>query len=358
MVSARLLSLYLARSVLLGIGLTCVLLVSIYTLIDFIREARSLSGSYGAVEMLWYLAQTLPRRLYDIFPFAALIGTLLGLGGLAAGNELVAMRAAGFDRGHLSARIVLTVALCLVLVVALAEWVIPDLETRARAERQQARTGQLHVGKLGQLWLRDGASVLRLGQAFWLDEAVLEFSDVLIYRLDDDMRPEQVLHAAQASHQGGRWLLRDARWRDLDTDAAGQQLDVLELASGLNPELFVAAVSRPRLLAAKDLQAMRTYLSRSGLEAGAYEQAFWARIFFPLNVLTMVLVGLPFVFRGARSGTHGAGLFTGVALGLVFFVLTRVTQSLGLVWPLPLWFSSLLPAAAFLLLGLVLLRRL
>ncbi len=353
----RLLSLYLARAVLVGVGLTSLLLVGIYTLIEFIREARSLSGDYGGVEMLRYLAQTTPRRLYDIFPFAALIGTLLGLGSLASGNELVAMRAAGFDRRHLAVRVLLAVTVCLAAMLALSEWVIPDLETQARAERQQARTGQLHVGELGQFWLRDGTHVLRLGQSIWLDEARLDFTDVLVYQLGQDMRPQAILQAAQARHMGDAWRLTDVRWRRLADDARGTQAERV-LESALSPELFLTAVNRPRLLAMTDLQQMRAYLQQSGLDSGPYDQALWTRLFFPINVLAMVLVGLPFVFQGARGGLRGVGLFAGVALGLVFFVLSRLSQSLGMILPLPLWFSSLIPALIIIALSLVLLRRL
>ncbi|TVS10734.1 MAG: LPS export ABC transporter permease LptG, partial [Wenzhouxiangella sp.] len=330
------LSLYLARAVLVGVALTSLLLVGIYTLIEFIREARSLSGDYGGSEMLRYLLQTTPRRLYDIFPFAALIGTLLGLGSLASGNELVAMRAAGFDRRHLALRVLVAVGVCLAAMLALAEWVIPDLETQARAERQQARTGQLHVGELGQFWLRDGSHVLRLGQSVWLDEARLEFTDVLVYRLGPDMRPLAIVQAAQARHLGDAWRLTDVSWRQVADDARGADAELV-LESGLSPELFLTAVNRPRLLAMSDLQQMRVYLRQSGLDAETYDQALWTRLFFPVNVLAMVLVGLPFVFQGARGGLRGIGLFAGVALGLVFFVLSRLSQSIGMIMPMPLW---------------------
>lgn len=357
LVNARLLTLYLARSVLVWVGLTCLLLLAIHALIDVIREARSLTGDYGAVQMLWFLLQTMPRRLYDIFPFAALIGTLLGLGALAGANELVAMRAAGFDRRQLMVRVLMVVMLCLVLVMSMAEWLIPDLEARARAERQQARTGQLHFGGAGQFWLRDGPFVLRLGEALWMDQEELVFTNVLVYRLDESMRPQTILAAERAAHAGARWELSEVRWRNVSDEGIGRQASAY-LESGLTPGLFQAAVSRPRLLAMQDLYRMRAYLDRSGLDSGPYDQAFWTRIFFPVNVLAMVLVALPFVFRSGRSGSQGAGLFIGVALGLMFFVVSRLSAGMAMVLPLPLWLSSLLPALLIIALSLMLMRRL
>ncbi|MEE4637871.1 MAG: LPS export ABC transporter permease LptG [Wenzhouxiangella sp.] len=358
MVIARRLSAYVARAVLGGILATWLLLFGIHLLIDFIREVRSLGGDYRPMQMLWYLLQTSPRRLYDVFPFAALIGTLLGLGGLASANELVAMRAAGFDRWHVAWRVLGVVSVCVLVMAAMAEWLIPDLETRARAERQQARSGQLHVGDGGQLWLRDGPFMIRLNESLWRDEEDLSFSDALVYRLDEQMRPQRILRAARAFHKNGEWLLEQVSYRDLESEDGMGFSALTRLPSRLSPELFIAAVSRPRLLAMSDLQQMRGYLVRNGLDASAYEQAFWQRAFLPLNVLAMVLVALPFVFMSGRAGQRSPGLFIGVVLGLMFFVLSRLTQSLAMVWPLPLWLSLLLPPLTILLLGMVLLRRL
>jgi lipopolysaccharide export system permease protein len=357
MVIAPRLSWHVARAVLGGMVLTGLVLLGVHLLIDLIREARSVGGEYTASRMIWYVLQTTPRRLYDIFPFAALIGSLLGLGALASSNEVVAMRAAGFDRGQIAGRALLVVALSVLLMLALAEWAIPTLETQARAERQQAKSGQLHIGKGGRLWLRDGPYTIRLDQSIWRDEDSLGFGNVLIYRLGEDMQPIRILEAEQATHSGSQWLLQNVTYRDLDPIAATGHLDELAMDSRLSAELFTAAVSRPRLLALSDLARMRGYLASNGLDSSAYEQAFWQRAYFPLNVLAMVLLALPFVFRSARAGGRSPGLFIGVSLGLGFFVLSRLSQSLAMVWPIPLWLSMLLPAVLIGTAGVIALRR-
>lgn len=352
-----LLSRYVMTRVLVGVGLVSLLLVGVYSLIELIREARSLGDGYGGAQMLWYLAQTTPRRLYDIFPFAALIGTLLGLGGLAAGNELVAMRAAGFDRRQLVLRVLAAVMLCLVILMLLSELAIPGLEASARADRQQARTGQVYLGGHGNLWLRDGSQVVRIGYSAWLADDRIEFGDLLIYTLDSAMRPRDIITAERASHEQGQWQLQQASRSSLDSSQGLTRTDRILLDSDLSPELFAATVSRPRLLPMPDLLRMRAFLDRNGLDAERYIQAFWDRLFFPINVLAMVLIGLPFVFRDQRSGGRGLNLFAGVALGLAYFVLTRLVQGVTMILPVPVWLSSLLPALLIVLLAALLLRR-
>lgn len=354
---AGVLSRYIMVKVLLAMLLAGAVLVSIYTLIDLIREARSLGGGYGLVEMLVYLARTMPRRLYDLFPFIALIGTLTGLGALAGGNELVAMRAAGFDRRHLATRVLAAVGLCLIVLAALSEWAIPELEKNARAERQQARTGQLHLGDYGSLWLRDGERMIRIGRSAWAGDDELEFGELTVYGFDDDMRPRMILVAERGRHRDGQWELFGVSRRDLDSVTAVQRATRLELDSGLNPDLFAAAVSRPRMLSLRDLMAMKAFLKRNDLHTEPYEQALWARLVYPINVLVIVLVGLPFVFSGPRQGGRGVSVFAGVVLGLLFFVLTRLTQGVSALLPVPLWLASLIPALIIFWLAVWLLRR-
>ena len=357
-----LLTRYLAGRVLLGIALVSALLLGLFTLVELIREARSLTGDYGPPSMLVYLLQTTPRRLYDIFPFSALIGTLIGLSGLASGNELVAMRSAGFDRGRIMLRALAAVSLCLLVLMLVAEWLIPDLEAQARSQREQARTGQVQLRERGALWLRDGEHVLRIGQAAWDGVDTLAFADITVYTMAPGMQTEIIRHADSARHDGRQWVLMDARRLAVGTQPTGVAAGIVEstehLASGLSPDLFAATVSRPRLLSLGDLRAMTAFLQDNGLDAERYVQAFWTRIYFPVNVLAMVLIGLPFVFRDARGGQRGLSLFAGVGLGMAYFVLIRVSQGVAVLLPLPMGITALLPALLIVMIAVVLIRRL
>lgn len=355
---AGILGRYLSRTVLVWVLLVSVLLVGLYTLIELVREAQDLTGDYGPLQMLAYIAQTMPSRLYDIFPFAALIGTMLGIGGLAATNELVAMRAAGFDRGRILGSVMLSVGACLIALFLVAEFVIPGLEARANAQRDQLRSGQVHLGKFGALWLRDGQMMLRIGYSAWSDENQPEFGDVLVYRLETGMAPRQVMRAAGATHTGEAWEFRRVAVRSVFDESGSRRERAVTMPSTLSYDLFSSAVSKPRMLAIGDLLGMIELLDANDLDTGRYRQALWNRLFFPLNVLAMILISLPFAFRGARQGGRGLSIFVGLSLGLMFFVISRLIRGTALLWPGPLWLLMILPAFFFGILGLLLLRRL
>ena len=52
-------------------------------------------GDYTFAKALVDILLTVPHRAYNLFPTAAVIGTLMGLGQLAASSELTALRALG-----------------------------------------------------------------------------------------------------------------------------------------------------------------------------------------------------------------------------------------------------------------------
>ena len=79
---------YLFRSIVSATLLVLLLLLSLQTLISFIFELESVGrGRYTTVLAGVYVLLKLPGLLYEYFPSAVLIGSLLGLGALSSNNE-------------------------------------------------------------------------------------------------------------------------------------------------------------------------------------------------------------------------------------------------------------------------------
>jgi len=348
---------YLWRSVALSVMLATFVLAGLYLGVDVVREAGDMRAGYGLVEVALFLLRTVPARVYDLFPFAVLIGGMIALGRLSAGSELVAMRAGGFQRQRIVGH-VLAPALLLGLCVMLAgELLAPRLEMSARIDRERALEGQVGGSPGQSLWVRDGSMMVRVGMLLWDERDQVRFGDLRIYVLDGSDRIVRVVQARRARHGDGRWRLRDV-WA-LDTGAAvsGRSLDTLALPSELDPGVFRALVTRPRLLPMVDIVRIRAYLEANGQDSTAYRQAFWRRLLYPLNMLMMLFSGVAFLLRYGRVLTPALGIFAGVSLGIGFFVLHRLVLGIAPVLPIPLGATHVLPAAVFGALGLRLLRR-
>ena len=77
----RLLDAYIGRNVALGALLALAVLTSLAAVVTFVDDLDSVGRqSYGILEAFEYTFLTLPRQAFVMFPFAAVIGALVGLG--------------------------------------------------------------------------------------------------------------------------------------------------------------------------------------------------------------------------------------------------------------------------------------
>lgn len=347
---------YLLARTVSGIVAATLLLVGLYVGIDLVREAGDLQRDYGVPDMLLFVARTVPTRIYDIFPFAALIGVLVGLGGLAAQRELVAIRVAGLDRAGIALRAASGSLVLALLVMVMAESAVPELEAAARVEREQARTGRIGATEGEGIWLRDGRQVIHVGLLIWTPNERAEFADLDVYRVDAAGVPMSLVRAESGAHDGVNWQLKQVTQLDFENGQV-TTFEQRELPSVLNPDVFDALATRPRLLPIADIQRIRGYLEANGLNAVVYEEAFWRRVLYPANLLAMVLIGLPLLFRPGRQASAAVNVFAGVALGVGFVVIQRVSLGLAPVLPVPLGITHALPAFVFGGTAYLLLRR-
>jgi len=130
---------YIAKNVLGATFGVLLVLVGLDALSALIDEAGDITPTYQFTDVLKYVALTLPHRTHEFVPFAALIGTLVGLGRLASASELVIVRAAGVSLPQL-AIIVLKPALFFALFgFAIGEYVTPVTQQMAVSEQALAQ---------------------------------------------------------------------------------------------------------------------------------------------------------------------------------------------------------------------------
>ena len=92
----RTLTRYIGRDVLLSTLLLFVALLGLFTFFDLIAEMRDVGrGGYTLTTALLFVTLHIPSRIYELFPVAALIGTLLAIAQLVATSEFTVMRASG-----------------------------------------------------------------------------------------------------------------------------------------------------------------------------------------------------------------------------------------------------------------------
>ena len=123
-----LLSSYLMRTIVVSTALVLTVLLSLAALFEFIGQLEDVKGSYGIPQALMYSLLRLPQLSFEMLPIAVLIGSLLGLGGLANNSELVVMRSAGLSLGRLAAMVAWSGLALTIFTALIGEFIGPPLD--------------------------------------------------------------------------------------------------------------------------------------------------------------------------------------------------------------------------------------
>ena len=346
---------YIIRNVLGASLLALFILLALETFFTLLAELEDVGkGQYGLWQIIQFLALTLPRRLYEIFPLALLLGGLMGMGNLAAGSELVVMRAAGVSR----LRIVLAalqVALLLSLVsLALGEYLAPWTEQLAQEGRAAARSQGLSIRQGKGFWARDGSNFVNV-------RAVLpgaQLADIFVYDIHPTQGLRALAHADKALYVDQRWQLQGVKHsRIAPEQVSSAQMGQINLNSAISPALISVLAVSAEDLAMRDLYTYIDYLEHNGLNADEYRLAFWMKLLGPLANLAMLLIAMPFVFTNQRSGGAGQRLLIGVLLGLAFYLANGMLSNVVLLYGYPPVLGACLPSVLFLSVGVLALWR-
>lgn len=345
---------YLIRTILSFTALTGLALVAIFTFISFVAEIDETQRGFTMLQLLWYTLLMLPEGVHTLMPIIALLGTLMGLGALAAQNELTAMRASGVTLLRISAATLIAGALIGSFALLLGDWLAPMATMQARSLKSELRYAAQGGVTEHPLWLRDGSSIVHIRAL--RDER--HVANVDIYTLTDDLAVARVIHAARAEYVGGQWLLSDVEQTEFAEGAVqASRHATLEVSASLSPEVLRLFVLEANSVSAPGLLRLIQYMKHNGLDASQYELSLWRKLVAPLTVMVMMLFAVPFVLGSQRSGGAGQRLLVGILVGLGFYVTNEVSANLGQLygWSAPL--AAALPTALLTLLAVWRMRR-
>ncbi|RXR02778.1 LPS export ABC transporter permease LptG [Pseudoxanthomonas composti] len=317
--------LYVGRVVLVTVLLTWAVLLGLDLMQALSGELKDVKAGYTLGHAVARVLYTVPRRAYTFFPTAAVIGALMGLGQLAASSELTALRALGLSRRRLSLSVAITMALLTGVMVVGMETVGAWGQSQSDAIMAKVRYGDVAKARYSGLWAREGDTFLNAASG---EERVvngktdLQLQDVRLYQLDEAGRLMAISHAATAEQQGEDWVLKDVLRTDFGERSVTQaKVPEQRWTSKLDPDALAASMGKPRYMAASDLSRSIEYRTRNGLDAREYEEVYWGRWFYPLNVLSLCLAAIPFAFGSLRSGGLGKRMFLGLLFALGFWLL-------------------------------------
>lgn len=342
---------YLASEVIAATGLVMLALLMLFAFFDLVEEMKDLGrGGYRMKNIALHVLLSLPTHVYEVFPIAALIGTIFALAQLVASTDDTVIRTSGVSVSRFSGALLLIGAAFAVITFAFGEFVGPPAERFAQRLRSLAIAGIVAQEFRSGLWVKDGRNFINVGEV--TPDAKLK--RVRIYEFDDDYRLRTLSLAEAGTYKRDRtWTLTGVvRTTFQDARTQVREIRELEWTTVLEPQLISMLLVRPDRMSTWNLYSYSQHLRENRQKALRYEIALWMKAMYPVAVLVMMLLALPFAYFQKRQGGVGARIFTGIMLGIAFYTMNRLFAALGLLydWPAPV--AAVTPTLLFLTLAL------
>lgn len=347
----RLLSRYLGREIYLSIALVFAALIALFAFLDLIHELNVVHGQYHMGYVLLFVVLTIPGHVYELFPVAVLVGTIFALVQMAASSELTVYRASGASLWQMIGALFKIALPLVVLSFLFSEFVAPPSEKLAQQLRLKAQNAQIALKEFRSgVWVKDERSFVNVKNVM-PDTSLLNID---IYRFDEAYHLQAITHAKQAHYiERGRWQLDEVRETRFDRQGTSiHVMDTQEWSSALSPGILSVLLVVPEQMSAYDLYQYTSHLKENRQQSARYEIAMWNKLVYPLALLVMMILALPFASYHRRSGGVSAMVFMGIVLGLVFHFAGRLFASLGALNDWQPFVSATAITALFLLLGM------
>lgn len=361
---------YVRREISTAVLFVLAAFLALFAFFDFVNELDDIGqAGYRLPHAIGYVVLGLPSRMYELMPIAALIGSIYALAQFASHSEFTAMRAAGLSRRRALA-MVASVGVWFALATALTgELLAPAAERLAQDVRLSALKATVGAQFRSGLWVKDTLKAptgeVRSLRFVNIGEMRPDTSlrSVRVFEFDSEFRLVTLISAASARFTPPTgWLLQavditrfsPVQVADATVSLRAQRSRESELAwaSELNPDLLGVLVVAPERMSAWNLFQYVHHLRDNQQRAERYEIALWKKVVYPLAVVVMMALALPFAYLQARAGGIGYKVFAGIMLGVGFHFLNGLFSHLGLLNTWPSWLAAGVPSLAAMLLAI------
>ena len=351
-------------------------LLALFSFFDLMAELPSVNkGGYHLAHAFAYVVLGMPGYIYEFMPIAVLIGTIFVLAQFASNSEFTIMRAASMSTWKAGGMLAKVGLVFVVLTFLFGEVISPFSSKWAKDIKMTALGASVTQEFRTGLWTKDlvrenGLEGSIVGSRFLNVKEILpnrHLIGVRVYEFDNDFSLVREITAARAEYIGRNvWRLFEVVETGLPKTLTAQDMSASsssslksaskEMVSEITPDILSVLFADPDRMSAYDLAAFSRHLADNKQSSERYEMAFWKKITYPLAVLVMMALALPFGYLHARSGGVSFKIFIGFMIGMVFYLVNSLFSHVGLLNTWPALVTALVPSLLFLIMAMIALR--
>lgn len=358
----RTLSLYFARHFAKMVGaifVLCFILITIVTYFEFFNRALKGEAVFGFTLALVSLFRV-PSITEEALPFAVLYGSIAAFVIANRRLEVVVARAAGVSAWQFLLPACVVGILFGVVATTVYNPLAASLLSWSNSMAQEVflwRKPAPRTDGDNPVWVRQSAGGVEsiIGAVQSTDEG-LTLIDVTAYVFDPGGAFRERVDAPRATYTPGEWQLADATVTAASADP--RRTDLYRIPTNLSPDEVRRTFVQLDSVSFWTLPSLADAARRAGVPADRYELQYNMLLSRPILLLAMVLIAANVSLRFSRSRDLGRMIISGVGVGFMLYVVTKIAWDLGSGGIVPPPLAAWLPAIVATLVGITVLLHL
>ena len=348
---------YIRKTLLSFTFVVLVIWLGMYSFFNFLSEMSSIGQvNYTSLEAFRYIALQIPEVAYKHASPVILLGCVLGMGHLATTNQLLVLRVSGMSIFRLTMLTIKTALIFVIAVIAIGEIFAPIASEEAERGRSKALDIAIASQSQEGFWIRDGESFINVQKN--IDGKL--FIGVTVIEVNSSNKIATVLTSEQATFDGKSLDMKNTEIFSNDSDKKINDISLKERNSynktvSFDQDLIDSLKKEPEDLTTWSIIKQIQFLSDNKLRSGIYEVELYKRLIKPITLIAMILLAMLFIFGYTRDATLGRKIFFGIALGLSFEMLSRISGAMALSFDFNPVISTVLPTIVVMVVALILL---
>jgi LPS export ABC transporter permease LptF/LPS export ABC transporter permease LptG len=347
---------YILRDFIIYLGMilgSFLMLLLIFTLFELIGDI--LKNGISPLIVAEYLLNVSPYFVYNVTPLSMLLAVLITFGLLTRSNELTAIKATGISIYRVIVPVLVTSAMVAVALFFFDQFYLPHANKRQDALRNliKGKPPQTYLAP-DRKWIKGQQHTIYYYRFFDPDRN--EFGSLSVFKYDPtSFELTERIYAARAhwADSLNKWVCEQGWQRELHGTAIADYhtFDVATFSS-LNeaPFYFKKEVKQFTEMNYEELKKYIHDLQQSGFDVVRLKVQLQKKFAFPLITLVMAILAVPFALSAARRGAI-TGVATAVAIAVIYWTVSGLSESMGNVSQLPPGLAAWAPDLFFGLIG-------
>lgn len=302
----------------------------LYVVLDvFDRLGEVLPFSPSAMSVLTYFLFKLPKILYDVFPAASLLATLISIGMLSRSHEIHAMESCGMSDRRIAAPILSCAFLFSIGALVWSENVVPVAATHSRWLWDVELKQKVYRGVFdsASLWFQNERGFIHIRR---YDAGNRVVSGLSLYESDPAFNLKRIVEIESMRWQDGRWVSSSGFVKEvLDEELRVRPMAAGEFQWNEDPDDLAARRRRAEEFSFGQLRRQIAQLEARGMAADEYLVDLHHKTAWPFAGFFVALLGVPLALATSRRAGLARQTALGLVVGFAYWIATGLALSAG-----------------------------